>query len=60
MGYNWVHPQVPRELASVIASLLSSTSESSQCSEEVPEDGKKANNTILRKDSGNYKLVSLT
>ncbi|GAB0186403.1 mitochondrial enolase superfamily member 1 [Grus japonensis] len=60
-----MHLQVLRELADVIARLLSIIFERSWRTGEVPEDWKKANVTLVfkngkKEDVGNYRPVSLT
>ncbi|GAB0177485.1 mitochondrial enolase superfamily member 1 [Grus japonensis] len=65
MDPDGMHPQVLRELADVIARLLSITFEMSWKTEEVPEDWRKANVTLAfkkgkKEDPGNYRPVSLT
>ncbi|GAB0206764.1 mitochondrial enolase superfamily member 1 [Grus japonensis] len=65
MGPDGMHPQVLRELADVIAKLLSIIFERSGRRGEVPEDGRKANVTLVfekgnKEDPGNYRPVSLT
>ncbi|PKU36535.1 rna-directed dna polymerase from mobile element jockey- hypothetical protein [Limosa lapponica baueri] len=65
MGPDGMHPQVPRELAEVIAGLLSIIFERSWRTGEVPEDWRKANITPVfkkgkKEDPGNYRPVSLT
>ena len=61
MGPDGMHPQVLRELTSVIVRLFLVMFEVWQLG-EVPEDWKKSNVTPLFKeeDPGNYRLVSLT
>ncbi|GAB0178098.1 mitochondrial enolase superfamily member 1 [Grus japonensis] len=65
MGPGGMHPQVLRELADVIAKLLSIAFERSWRTGEVPEDWRKASVTPVFKkgkkdDPGNYRPVSLT
>ncbi|KGL73116.1 Putative 115 kDa protein in type-1 retrotransposable element R1DM, partial [Tinamus guttatus] len=65
MGLDGMHPRVLRELAVVIAQLLSIIFERSWRAGEVPEDWKKTNVTPVfkkdkREDPGNYSPVSLT
>ncbi|GAB0206875.1 mitochondrial enolase superfamily member 1 [Grus japonensis] len=65
MGPDGMHPRVLRELADVIARPLSIIFERSWRTGEVPEDGRKANVTLVFKkgkeeDPGNYRPVSLT
>ncbi|KFP26850.1 RNA-directed DNA polymerase from mobile element jockey, partial [Colius striatus] len=65
MGSDGMHPRVLRELADVIAKMLSITFKQSWRTDEVPEDWRKANVTPVFKkgrkdDSGNYRPVHLT
>ncbi|GAB0181731.1 mitochondrial enolase superfamily member 1 [Grus japonensis] len=65
MGPDGMHLQVLRELADVIARLLSIIFERSWRTGEVPEDWRKANVTPVfkkgkKEDPGNYRPVSLT
>jgi len=65
MGPDGMHPRVLRELADVIAELLSIIFERSWRTGEVPEDWRKASVTPVCKkgkneDPGNYRPVSLT
>ena len=65
MGPDGMHPCVLRELAEVIAKLLSIIFERSWRTGEVPEDWRIANVTLVFKkgkeeDPGNYRPVSLT
>jgi len=65
MGPDGMHPRVLRELADVIAKPLSIIFERSWRTGEVPKDWRKANVTPdfkkgMKKDPGNYSLVSLT
>ncbi|GAB0206374.1 mitochondrial enolase superfamily member 1 [Grus japonensis] len=65
MGPDGMHPQVPRELADVIARPLSIIFERSWRTGEVPEDWRKANVTPVfkkgrKEDPGNCRPVSLT
>ncbi|GAB0204592.1 mitochondrial enolase superfamily member 1 [Grus japonensis] len=65
MGPDWMHPQVLRELADVIAVPLSIIFERSWRTGEVPEDWRKASVTLVfkkgkKEDPGNYRPVSLT
>ena len=65
MGPDEIHPRVLRELAEVIAELLSIIYQHSLLTREVPEDWRLANVTPIykkgcREDLGNYRPVSLT
>ncbi|GAB0180609.1 mitochondrial enolase superfamily member 1 [Grus japonensis] len=65
MDPDWMHPRVLRDLTDVIAMPFSIIFERSWKTEEVPEDWRKANVTLLikkgkKEDPGNYRPVSLT
>ncbi|GAB0208953.1 mitochondrial enolase superfamily member 1 [Grus japonensis] len=65
MGPDGMHPRVLRELADVIAKLLSIIFERSWRTGEVPEDWRKASVTLVfrkgkKEDPGNYRPVSLS
>jgi len=65
MGPHGMHPRVLREPADVIAEPLSTISERSWRTGEVPEDWRRANVIPVfkkgkKEDPGNYRLVSLT
>ncbi|KFW05638.1 hypothetical protein N327_09989, partial [Fulmarus glacialis] len=65
MGPDEMHPSVLRELADVVAKLLSMTFEKSWLSGEAPSDWKKGNSALIfykgrKEDPGNYRTVSLT
>lgn len=64
MGLDSVHRRVMRELAGVVAELLSIILDKSWLSDKIPGDRKKGNITHAFKrgrkgDSGSYKLVGL-
>ena len=65
IGPDRLHPRVLRELAGVIAEVLSAIYQHSWLSGEVPEDWRLANVTPIykkgcREDPGNYRPGSLT
>ena len=65
LGLDGVHPRVLKELAEVVAELLSIIFEQSWLSGEVPDDWRKGYVTPIYKkgtkeDPGNYRPVSLT
>ncbi|KFP51778.1 RNA-directed DNA polymerase from mobile element jockey, partial [Cathartes aura] len=65
MGSDGIHPRVLKELADVIAGLLSIIFQQSWESGEVPVDWKLANVVPIfkkgkKQDPGNYRLVALT
>uniref|UniRef100_A0A669R178 Reverse transcriptase domain-containing protein n=1 Tax=Phasianus colchicus TaxID=9054 RepID=A0A669R178_PHACC len=65
MGLDGLHPRVQRELAGVIAKLVSAIYQCSWLTGEVPEDWRLADVIPLykkghREDLGNYRPVSLT
>ncbi len=65
LGLDGVHPSVLKELAEVVAELLSIIFEKSWLSGEVPDDWRKGYVTPIYKkgskeDLGNYRPVSLT
>jgi len=65
MNADGIHPHLLRELAEVIAELLSIIFERSWRKGKVPEDRRVDNVTLVfrkgkKKDLGNYRLVSLT
>jgi len=65
MGLVNMHLRFPKELAHVLATLLSIVFEKLWLSGEVPRDWKKENITPIfkkerKEDLGNYRLVSLT
>lgn len=64
MGLDDMHPRVLRELAEVIAELLSVIFEKSWLSGEIPGDWKRGNiifiyKKVRKEDPGNYRLMSL-
>ncbi|OWK62795.1 hypothetical protein RLOC_00008153 [Lonchura striata] len=65
MGPNGIHPRVMRELADELVKPLSIIYQHSWLTDEVPEDWKLANVTLIHKtsgkeDPGNYRPVILT
>ena len=65
MGLDDIHSRVLKEMADVVAELLSIIYEKSWLSGEVPGDWKKGNVTPIfkkgrKEDPGNYRAVSLS
>ena len=61
MGMDGVHPRVLRELAEVVAELLSIIFENLWLSGDVPDDWKKSSLSFTRKGGRrNYRPVSFT
>lgn len=65
IGQDCVHLRFPKELADVLAKLLSIVFEKLQLSGEVPSSWRKENISPIfekerKEDLGNYRLVSLT
>ncbi|KFP24226.1 RNA-directed DNA polymerase from mobile element jockey, partial [Colius striatus] len=65
MGPDRMHPRVLRELADVVAKSLSIIFEQSWRTDEVPEDWRKVNVTLVfrrgrKDDPGNYRPINLT
>ena len=65
LGLDGVHPRVLKELAEVVAELLSIIFEKSWLSGEVPDNWRKSYlspiyKKVSKEDPGNYRPVSLT